>query len=476
MALWRWVLLSLILEFGQVCSLSAADWPQFRGPGSLGLAATNDPLPVEIGPKSEQLLWKTDLSPGHSSPVVVGERIFLTGERDGKLLTFGLDRETGKVLWEQPAPFEKLEEIHAIGSHAQCTPAADAERVVVFFGSSGMLCYDHDGRLLWNRPMGPFVNTFGAGSSPLIVDDYVILGQDHDQQSFLMALDKETGQTVWTVDRSEFPRNYCTPVIWRSLDRKQIVIAATLRVVGYDFDTGKELWTVRGLSRAVCMTPVVGDDGNLYVAGWAAGGDETQRISAQPFDDIVEQLDVNKNGTLEEGELKEGPIHQRFPQVDRDKDGSLTRAEYEYFRGLFDQGQNLILSIKPGAEGEATDTHVRWRQRKQVPFCASPLYHDGLLFTIKDGGILSCWDANTGKPIKQQRLEATDEYYSSPTYGDGKIYLANQPGVVTVIAADKSCEVLHVADFQEEIYASPAILDGKIYLRTAAGLYCFAKK
>ncbi len=474
MAGWRsgGVLAVVLLGFQP---LFAADWPQFRGPGSLGIAATDHELPTDIGPQSPHCLWKTDLPPGHSSPVVVGNRIFLTAERDGQLLTMGLDRETGRVLWEQRAPYDKLEEIHSIGSHAQCTPAADAERVVVFFGSCGLFCYSHDGVPLWSRPMGPFLNTFGAGSSPLIVDDFVILGQDHDQQSFLMALNKQTGETVWVTDRSEFPRNYCTPIIWQLPDRKQIVVAATLRVVGYDFQSGKELWTVRGLSRAVCMTPVVGDDGNLYVAGWAAGGDETQRIAVQPFDDIAQQTDANGNGKFEESELKEGPIHQRFAQVDRDKDGALTREEYEYFRGLFESGQNLILSIKPGAQGEATDSHVRWRQRKQVPFCASPLYHDGLLFTIKDGGILSCWDAETGKPLKQQRLEATDEYYSSPTYGDQKIYLANQPGMVTVMAANKSCEVLHTVDFQEDIYASPAILDGKIYLRTAAGLYCFAK-
>jgi outer membrane protein assembly factor BamB len=465
-----WVLL--------VVGTYAADWPQFRGPGSSGLAATDDPLPAEIGPESPHLVWKTALPPGHSSPVVVGRRIFLTGVRDGQLLTFGLDRETGKVLWTQEAPYRKLEEIHAIGSHAQCTPAADAERVVVFFGSSGLYCYSHDGLLLWNRPMGPFVNTFGAGSSPIIVDDYVILGQDHDQHSFLMALNKETGETVWNTDRSEFPRNYCTPVVWEHSGHRQIVMAATLRVVGYDFATGEELWTVRGLSRAVCMTPVVGDDGNLYVAGWAAGGDETERIAVEPFDVILAEVDKNKNGSFEEDELTEGPIHQRFPQVDRDKDGSITRAEYEYFRGLFEQGQNMILSIKPGPEGEATETSVRWRQRKQVPFCASPLYYDGMLFTVKDGGIVSCWDASTGKPFKQMRLEApaTAEYYSSPTYGDGKVYLANRNGVATVLTATRSFEVLHTAEFGEDIYASPAIADGKIYLRTSAALYCFAKK
>src|SRR5579863_6205340 len=154
--------------------------------------------------------------------------------------------------------------------------------------------------------MGPFKNDFGAGSSPLIVGDRVILGQDHDVGSFLMSIDKHNGKIAWETDRSEFSRNFSTPVIWEHEGKKQIVIAASLRVVGYDFDTGSELWTVRGLSRMVCMTPVVSDDGTLYVAGWSAGGgDEGERLSLQAFDEVISRVDANKNGTIEEAEAPE---------------------------------------------------------------------------------------------------------------------------------------------------------------------------
>src|SRR5262249_18771052 len=157
------------------------------------------------------------------------------------------------------------------------TPAADAERVVSFFGSYGLLCYDRSGKLLWQRPMGPFKNDFGAGSSPVLAGDWILLCQDHDQGSFLAAIDKRTGATVWKTDRPDFLRGYCTPVLWESGGRKQVVVAGTLRVAGYDLASGKEVWTVRGISRTVCMTPVVGDDGTLYVAGWSAGGDADAR-------------------------------------------------------------------------------------------------------------------------------------------------------------------------------------------------------
>src|SRR5206468_5343935 len=171
------------------------------------------------------VLWKTALPPGHSSPVVVGDRVYLTAVRQKRLLTLTLDRKDGRILWEAPAPAAVLEQVHRIGSHAQPTPAADAERVVSFFGSCGLFCYDRAGKQLWHRPMGPFKNDFGAGSSPILTGNRVILCQDHDQHSFLMALDVRTGEPVWKTDRSEFLRGYCTPVIWDVGGKKQVVVA-----------------------------------------------------------------------------------------------------------------------------------------------------------------------------------------------------------------------------------------------------------
>jgi outer membrane protein assembly factor BamB len=253
------------------------------------------------------------------------------------------------------------------------------------------------------------------------------------------------------------------------------VVAATLRVVGYDFQTGEELWTVRGLSRAVCMTPVVGEDGNLYVAGWSAGGDINERIALDPFDEFAGPIDANGNGALEESEVPDGSVKPRFTQIDRDKSGSITRAEYDYYRGLFDKSRNVVLAIKPGGSGDVTDSHVLWEYDRYVPFCASPLHYRGRVFTIKDGGILSCLDASSGKPTKQERLDATGAYYSSPVAGDGMVYLLDEQGQLTVISAQDDWQVLHTADFAEGGYATPALVDGRIYLRTAGHLYCFGQ-
>ena len=470
----RFALCLLLILATDTGSATADDWPQFRGVGGRGLAESSRALPTEIGPDSEHIAWKIAFPPGHSSPVLHGKRLFLTAVRDKALVTIAVARAKGKLLWEQKAPYKKLEEIHAIGSHAQPSPATDGKRVISLFGSSGLYCHDVDGRLLWKKEMGPFNNDFGAGTSPVIVDDLVITVQDHDTDSFVAAYDKKTGRLAWKTDRAEFPRNYCSPVIWRVGSKKQIIVAATLRVVGYDLKTGKELWTVRGLSRAVCNTPVVGGDGKLYVAGWARGGDIDERISVEPFAKLVAARDKNKNGTLEREELEKGhAIERRYPQVDRDKTGTITRKEYEYYRNLFDVARNVVMAIKPGASGDATKTHVAWEYRRHIPFCASPLFFNNTVFTVKDGGILTSLDARSGKPLQTKRVAGAGNYYSSPVAGDGKVYLLDQKGRLSVVSGEGKWKVLHRAQFGEETYATPAIVDGRIYLRTDGHLYCF---
>jgi outer membrane protein assembly factor BamB len=454
----------------------AADWPQFRGPNAAGQYSDAVPLPADIGPDTG-VVWKVPVPPGHSSPAVVGDRVYLTAVKDqSHLVTVALDRATGKALWEAEAPARRLEQVHKIGSLAQPSPAADADGVVSLFGSCGLIAYDRAGRVVWDRPLGPFKNDFGAASSPVLVGGRVLLGQDHDEGSFLEALDRRTGKTVWRADRSEFLRGFATPVVWESGGRRQVVVAGTLRVVGYDLESGKEAWTARGISRTVCATPAVGDDGRLYVAGYSAGGDPADRIEVPPFDEAVKALDKNGNGRLEAGELPDGPIKQRFTQVDLDKDGSITKAEYERFRGLFRETKNVVLAVRPGGSGDVTDTHVAWRQTRHVPFCASPLAVGGVVFAVADGGVLATLDARDGRVVRRDRLEgAGGAYYASPVTGDGKVYLVSERGRLTVVSAAGEWKDLATADFKESVYATPALADGRIYLRTAGHLYCLGR-
>jgi outer membrane protein assembly factor BamB len=450
-------------------------WSQFRGPGGRGSVDVHSPLPAEIGP-DKNIVWKVPLPPGHSSPIVYGNRIYFTAVRDKKLLTIALDRASGKVVWEVEAPYQKLEKIHAIGSHAQATPVTDGERVVSFFGSCGLWCYrTSDGAQLWHLPLGPFKNDLGAGSSPILAGNLVVLNQDHDIDSFLIAVDIRTGKVAWKVDRSEFWVGYATPFLWDSAGHKQVVVAGSLRVVGYDLDTGKEVWTVHGMARAVHMTPTVGPDGTLYVAGWTGGGDETERFDVLTFDDMLAKYDSNKNGTLEDSEIPKGPIKERFQMIDRDKDGHITRAEWDFARRIFDGAMNRVTAIRPGGTGDITKSHVVWSQRKYLPVIPSPVYYREHLYLARNGGLATVLDARTGQPQRHERLFGAANYYSSPVAGDGKIYFASERGEVTVVGVEPEWKVLCKARFGEDIYATPVLLDGRIYLRTAGHLYCFGK-
>jgi outer membrane protein assembly factor BamB len=246
-----------------------------------------------------------------------------------------------------------------------------------------------------------------------------------------------------------------------------------LRVAGYALETGQEVWTAWGLARTICATPVVGDDGRLYVSGWAAGGDPGAPIAVEPFADVLPGLDKNGNGQLERAELTDHPFAERFTQVDTNGDRSISRAEYARFRELFQKGKNAVLAIKPGGQGDVTASHVAWANTRQVPFCASPLYHGGLVYTVKDGGLLACLDPRDGSPLKVGRLPGAGNYYSSPVAGDGKIYLLSVSGTLSVVQAGRDWQVVSRSDLGEEVYATPAITEGRIYLRTAGHLYCF---
>lgn len=463
------VWLGFVILLSMAAGLSRAEnWPQFRGPNATGVSHSQARLPAEMGP-GKHLVWKTTLGKGHSSPVVFGEWIYLTALQEKRLLTLALDRKSGEIVWQRESPYEKLEMVHRIGSPATSSVVTDGTHVVSFFGSSGLACYSAQGNLLWRKRLGHFDNEFGAASSPILVEGKIVMLQDHDTGSHLAAYDVRTGKPLWRTDRSNFRRNYSTPVLWQSGKVRQIVVAGSAHVVGYDAETGKQRWVVHGLCRVVSNTPVVGGDGRLYVA--SSGGGSAQK---QPsFEEIVQSDDVNKNGLIDKAELPNSPIKSFFYQFDRDKNGTLDEKEYESIREIFNQAQTSAMAIEPGAEGDATDSHVRWTYQRSIPRNASPLWYAGVFYMVKDGGIFTSLDAESGKVAKQGRLPGTGKYYSSPVVGDGKIYLLNERGELSVVSAEAKWQVLAKADLEEDVYATPAIADGRIYIRTTKALYCF---
>lgn len=437
-----------------------------------GLAADDGVALPDRFDRSDQLLWRQPLPAGHSTPCLVGDLIVLTTGRDDVLVTVALDRETGSVRWKRVAPNTRAESYHRVGGPATSTPASDGRRIYSFFGSYGLLCYDLQGNLLWSKPMGPFQDEFGCGSSPILVDGKVIVIQDHDIGSFLMAIDQQTGKTVWKVEREGFTRSYATPTLWEADGKKQLLVPGALQLIAYDVADGSKLWWVDGLARIV-NTTLAKADGLLYVATWSPGGDPGQRVSMDPWAVAAKKWDKNGDAKLTREELPEGPVLLRFFRIDLDQDGGLDESEWSKHARVFELAQNAILAIRPGGRGNLTDTHVEWQYQRGIPYVPSPLVYRGVVYLVKNGGILTSLDAVTGNVFKQARLRAKDNYYASPVAGDGKIYIASEGGGVSVVKAEGQWDVLAYHDFGERIVATPVLEGGRIYLRTDEALYCF---
>ncbi len=453
-------------------STSGEEAAYFRKQG--GVATASQPLPEDLGEGARQV-WRTELPSGHSTPTIVGDRIYLTTFADDELATVAIDRHTGEQLWRQVCPAPSLELFHSTGSPAAATVASDGKAVFAFFGSYGLLCYDLDGQLLWDTPLGPFQDEFGAASSPVFADGKIILNEDHDVDSFLIAIDAATGKTVWKTPRPGFTRSYSTPAIWEVEGRKQVVVAGALALMAYDLDTGSVIWQVRGLSRLVDGTPVIAN-GHVFVASWSTGGDESSRIAMEPFADALQTYDKNGDGRIAKEELTTGPVLARFFRIDLNQDGALDDEEWQNHARVFEQAQNAAFAVRAGGRGDITDTHVVWTYRRGLPVVPGPLVYEGVMYMVKDGGIITALDAATGDLLYRGRSGVSSTYYASPIAADGKVYLASRSGEVTVLKAGRAWQRLSSHDLGERITATPVVCDGCLYVRTEAALYRFERK
>jgi outer membrane protein assembly factor BamB len=447
------------------------NWPQFRGPDGLGLAEPSDP-PVHFGPDLN-LLWKVALPSGNSSPCIWGDSIFLTTFDQAKLETICLRRSDGAVLWRQPAPCESFEPTHRLGNPATPTPATDGQFVYAYFGSYGLLAYDLEGKEQWRKPLNLPVVEFGTSASPILAGDKLLLVCDQDESSFLLATAARSGRTLWRTERPEFRRSFATPLVWRHDGAEELVVPGSIWLKSYDLNHGAELWTYSGTSRVACSSPVAGD-GLLFSASWNVGGDADSRVTMPPFEEFLGGLGKTTDELLTRDQLPAGPVRDRFSQMDLNKDGSVTRVEWENMRSMFEKAGNALLAIRPGGHAEISSTHLAWKSTRSLPYVSSPLLYQGRLYTVKSGGLASCYEAATGKVLYQdERLGAAGDYYASAIAGHDRIYLAAQNGVMLVLASGDTLKVLARAEFHEPIMATPAIIGDTLYVRTAGNLYAF---
>jgi outer membrane protein assembly factor BamB len=228
-------------------SAAEPDWSRFRGPNGSGISSATN-VPTEFGPQ-KNLLWRLALPPGHSSPILHRDRIYLTAFRGDTLVTIAIDRHSGKLLWEQAAPPVKAKIVDKRNNPASPSPAVDDSGVYVFFPDYGLIAYELSGKQRWAMPLGPFTNIYGMGASPVIVAGVVVLACDQSLGSYVMAVETRTGRVRWKVDRPEAKSGHSTPILWRGADGKdQVLIPGSFLLTAYDAATGRKLWWVGGLS------------------------------------------------------------------------------------------------------------------------------------------------------------------------------------------------------------------------------------
>ena len=421
------------------------NWPQFRGVDGTGVADGQDP-PLRWDLKERtNILWKTPITGlGHSCPVIWGDRVFLTTavggntavrtgnygdpssvSDDGKALAFQvlcLDRLTGKILWTKTA-YNGVPKIkrHLKGSHANCTTATDGKRLVACFGSEGLYCYDFDGKLIWKRDLSTLDSSFaldeqyewGFAASPIIHEDRVILQCDLSEDSFIAAYSLADGSQLWTTPRDEIP-SWSSPVVWRNAKRVEIVTNASQFARGYDPVTGKELWRLDKKSEVTVPTPVLTPELAFIVSG------------NRP----IQPLFAVKPGALGD------------------------------------------ISLKPG---ESENASVAWGKLRGGPYMPTPIVYEKYLYTIGNSGMLTCYEAATGKEIYKERVGGTS-YTASPVAADGRLYFTSEQGDVRVVKPGPKLELLAVNRMGETCMATPAICGGALFIRTNDALIAVARK
>jgi outer membrane protein assembly factor BamB len=412
-------------------------WPQWRGP--LGTGAAPDAHPPLEWSETKNIRWKTALpGKGHSTPIVWGDRIFLTtalpygdavkpripsrpGAHDNLSMThhheyvvLAVSRKTGKVLWQQAVHKELPHEAgHVSASLASASPVTDGEFVFAFFGSRGLYCLDTDGKLLWKKNLGEMhtKHGHGEGSSPALHGDTLVVNWDHEEQSFLMALDARTGKLLWRVARAE-DTSWSTPIIVKHEGKAQVIVPGTNRLRAYDLASGKVMWECGGLSSNIVASPV------------AASG-------------VV------------------------------------------YAGSSYDTRALLAIRLK-GAKGDITGTkQVIWSRRRGCPYVPSPLLYGNSLYTLQHyQGVISRLDVKTGEDQGGPfRLDAIGNVYASPVGAAGRIYVTCRNGVTQVMSHEgQPPKMLAVNRLDDSISASAAMVGRELFLRGERYLYCIAEE
>ncbi len=453
-----WILAAAALSSGE-------DWSRFRGPNAAGIGAGSG-YPASLN-KESNLAWRTPVRPGKSSPILTRRHVFLTGAGDGKLYTQCFDRQTGKLLWERAVDQTHKILANRLNHPAAITPVTDGENVYSFFKDFGFVSYDPAGNLRWKTPLGPFVTTMGLGAAPILAGSGVVLLADQVEGSYVASIDRRNGELRWRTDREE-GEGWGTPLYYAAAGRKPLLLTASRGQLGaYTPDGGKRVASLRGLPTTVVGSPVLIDD-VLYVQGY--GSD-----APAPFSQRLEKLDKNHDGQLSRDEYLDEPFLYGIARFVGNRDMIITEAEWNAKQKEV-MGPNCLVAyrLEFDSKGNLAPREL-WRYEKSFTgVIPTPLVYQGVVYFVKNGGILTSLDAKTGAVLKTGRVTgALGGYSTSPVAADGKLYLASEDGNIAVLRAGAEWDILSTANIGEALYATPALDAGDVYLRTEEALYRF---
>lgn len=451
-----------------------SEWNRFRGPNGTGLGQGS--YPAAVGPE-QGVIWKRPFAQGHSSPVFSSEVMFLTGVEGEKLFTYAVNIEDGEILWQREAPRPRRTIFHSKNGPAAASAAVDADTVVVFFDEYGMLAYDHRGNERWRMPLGPFFNIYGMGASPILVDGTVVLACDDGKSSYVIGVDKATGDVRYKVARPNAVSGHCTPVIYRPKRlAPQFLLPGSFLLDAYDAITGKRIWWVRGLPSEMKSVPVLIGD-TLWIHGYGSPqNNKGRQIELPPFLDALRHLDQDGDEAISKEEIEDQRVARYFGFLDLDKNGTLDADEWRLCRAAY-ASINAAMAVRCGGLGDMTDKSMIWQYYRSIPQLPSPLIVNNLYYLVADqGGMVTTLSADKGKLVAKARVGAAgDACFAAPVSGDNMIYLLSEEGRLTILDATKGLQPIHVAEFGEACFATPALAGNRVWLRTSGHLYCLGE-
>jgi len=490
------VCLFLLMGLASIREAQTQDfqWPQFRGINGSGVAAETAIPPIILD--STTLAWRKELPKGVSSPVIWNDKLFVTGFNDSnnELSTICLDRKNGDILWSRAVKPDTVENSHSISSPAQSTAVTDGERIITYFGSCGLFCYDMQGQVLWKYPLACSNTIFGNGTSPVIAGDKLLLIRDFGPNPYLIALDKRTGGLVWKTHFKNPSRIGDVGQSIPCLINNIIIVHRAREVSGFSVKDGSLLWNFPILTSGVSSPIVAGD--KVIAACWYNLSEEDQRGKLPGFDELIKNYDKNQNGSISSSELPEDLVIYQRPEIkdvanttgtvksfigifDKDDDGEIVRQEWDagldMLKEYFYQPAGLI-ALNPESSGDLTDVSVLWRVVDNLPEVPSPIFYKNRVYMVKDGGIITCVDPANGKVIYKMSLGNRGGYIASPIAANGFLYIFSYNGKLKILKAGDTFEIAGEYDFKDKIAATPAIIGNTIYIRTGKELIAYSKK